>query len=382
MIVMTDCGVEEKNLSPEQEGLILIGKMASGIMHDVNNILTTIQGYSTLMMLQNKDGEVKEYVEVIQRCVSDGKEIVNRIKKLSKKKDYIIENIEVKEQIDSVVKLTKPIWHNSAIAMGKNIDVVVKCNENIYVKGNENELREALMNLIMNAIDAIEDNGTIYIKSYIKDSMAVIEVVDTGCGMNEDTVSRIFEPFFSTKGEKGNGLGLSMVKEIIERMEGNIHVKSKEGEGSSMVIDIPVSAYKKCKSEEIRNIKLKDEIRVLILDDQQEVGSIIRDMIIMLSNVKAEAVTGYKQALDMMNVGEFDLLITDMIMPEINGIDFIRIVRKAYPKIKCAIMTGFTDNEGYIFDNRADYILHKPFTLEELQEMIASLCRKEDNQAV
>lgn len=373
MIVMVNQNFEEKNIPPEEEGLIIIGKMASGIMHDVNNILTTIQGYATLLMLNSKDDQTKQYIDTIQKCVADGKEIVKRIRKLNIKNEYKLDNINIKEQIESVIMMTKPIWYNDAIARGKKINVIFNGDDSLYTKCCENELREALINIIINSVDAIEKSGNIVIDLYEKNSMAAIEITDTGCGVDNEIVEMVFEPFFTTKGEIGNGLGLSMVRELIEKMDGTIDFRSIKGSGSNITIKLPLNEGKQMKEIEINNKMLERELKVLVVDDQIEVGEVIKEMIMALGNIKAYAASSSRKAFDMIKAESYDLVVTDMVMPEINGERLIKMSRKLHPDCKYVIMTGCVKDEKNIDDTDADYVLSKPFTIEEIKEMIFKL---------
>lgn len=382
MIVMVDKGIEKENLPPEKERLIILGKLASGIMHDINNILATIQGYATLLMLRNKDDQSKQYLDIIQRCVCDGREIIKRIKKINIKADYNVEIINIKEQIETAIMMTRPIWYNDAISMGKSINVVFNRDDNIYIKCNENEFREIMVNIIINSVDAIKESGNIIIDLYKKDSMAVIEVNDTGCGIDQDLIEKIFDPFFTTKGDKGTGLGLSVVKELVEKMNGTIEFKSIKGYGSSVIIKLPISEeINKNQKTSPSNKRNERDLNILIVDDQAEVGEVIKEMIMALGNIKASLALNSGMAFDMMKKESYDLIITDMVMPKINGVELIRMAKKIYPNSKYVIMTGYVKDDEYIKDNAADYILNKPFTLEEIQEMIYKLYMY-DNKAV
>jgi len=375
MIVMVDQGLEKKNIPPEEERLIVLGKMASGIMHDVNNILTTIQGYTTLLMLRNKDDQSRQYIDIIQKCVFDGREIIKRIKRLNIKSKCNVVNINLKEQIDFVIMMTKPIWYNDAIAIGKSINVAFNSEGNLYVKCNENELREILINIIINSVDAIEKSGDIIINLYKKDSMAVIEVNDTGCGVDPDQVDKVFDAFFTTKGEDGNGIGLSVARDLIEKMDGTIEFKSVKGSGSSVIIKLPISDIEQNDEIQCINKENQKELKVLIIDDQLEVGEVIKEMIMAIGNIKASTAFNSSTAFEMMKKENYDLVITDMVMPDINGRELIRITKKMYPNSKYVIMTGSIKDDECIQKNDYDYdyVLHKPFTLEEMKEMIHKL---------
>ena len=382
MIMMMNESFEEKVLSPKEEGLVIIGKMASGIMHDVNNVFTTIQGYVTLLKIINIDDQAKEYVEVIQKCILDGKEIINRLRKLNVNKKYTVTDINIYEQITSVIKMTKPIWHDDALVIGKKISLSFDGDESIYIYGNENELREALINIVMNSVDAIDKEGKIEIKSFKNQTDAVIAISDTGCGIERGVIDKIFEPFFTTKGEMGNGLGLSMVKEIIDRMNGTINVNSEIGKGTTIFIKLPL-CEKQIKEKPERFInELARELRVLIVDDQKEVREVIKEMVMTLKNISAYTASSCSMAFLMMKKEKYDLIISDMIMPDINGIEFIKLGKELYPETKYVLMTGCISNEEPKGNVMADYVLHKPFTIEEIRDMLWELYINKDIKIV
>lgn len=373
MIVMVDQGLEKKSFQPEDEKLIALGKMARGIMHDVNNILATIQGYTTLLMLRNKDDQSKQYIDIIQKCVCDGREIVKRIKRFNIKSKCEVGNINLKEQIEFVIMMTKPIWYSDAIAAGKSINVVFNSDDNLYANCNENELREILINIIINSVEAIEKSGSIIINLYKKDSMAVIEVNDTGCGLDQDEVDKVFDEVFTTKDAEGHGIGLSVAKELIEIMDGTVEFKSKKGYGSSVIIKLPASNIKQNPKKRLINNITQKELKVLIVDDQFEVGEVIKEMIMAIGNIKADTAFNSSTAFEMMKKESYDLVLADMVMPDINGRELIRIAKRMYPSSKYVIMTGCIKDDEWIQKNDADYVLNKPFTLEEMQEMLCKL---------
>jgi CheY-like chemotaxis protein len=183
----------------------------------------------------------------------------------------------------------------------------------------------------------------------------------------------VFEPFFTTKGERGNGLGLSMVRELIEKMNGTIHFKSAKGIGSSVIIKLPISEKKQREKIEPNSSRLEKELKVLVVDDQAEVGEVIKEMIIALGNIKASMTSSSGKAFEMMKTESYDLVITDMVMPEINGGELVKIAKKMYPNSKYVIMTGCVKDEKCIEDTGADYILNKPFTIEEILDMLLEL---------
>ena len=218
--------------------LSTLGELAGEISHDFNNSLTTILGFSQIVMNDKRlDKDLKSYMEMIYESALDGEAIVSRIKNFSKnEKSDNMSLIEVNDVVESTIKMASIKWKNINEKKGMKIEVIENLQSKSKINCNAREIREITLNIILNAIDSLENGGQLKIETYDEDDNVVIKIQDTGIGMDEETMSNIFEPFFSTKGENGTGLGLSICKKIIEKHNGIIKVDSKLGVGTTFRI--------------------------------------------------------------------------------------------------------------------------------------------------
>ena len=225
----------------KSEYLKTLGELLEYTVHDMNNLLITILGYAQLAQIIDNKEEINKSLEIIQNTALDGKNIVNRIQNyirgsynLSKdlyELDYIVETC-----INMTAHKFKPCSKNKTAEMKIEIDL----NSKKCIYGNEYELRQSIINIISNGIDAMEGHGTMTIKTYNIDDKAVLEISDTGKGMDKATINKIFNPYFSTKGNKGTGLGLSIVKKVFKNHEAELRVDSEIGKGTKFTIYFPI----------------------------------------------------------------------------------------------------------------------------------------------
>jgi signal transduction histidine kinase len=229
----------------QQERLHAFGEMAGGVVHDFNNALISIIGYSDLL-LDDPDiladrSTALSYLKTMNTAGRDAAQVVSRLRNFyrSRESEDIFAAVDLNEVIEQSVSLTQPKWKTQALTSGRKIEMELDLEKLPPVSGNPAELREALTNLIFNAVDAMPAGGTVTLRSHPEDNAVLFEISDTGTGMSEDVRTRCLEPFFSTKGEKGTGLGLSMVFGIIKRHNGTVNIESAVGRGSTFRIRLP-----------------------------------------------------------------------------------------------------------------------------------------------
>jgi len=229
----------------QQERLRAFGEMAGGVVHDFNNALISIIGYSDLLM---EDPDILadrpmtlSYLKTMNTAGRDAAQVVSRLRDFyrSRESEDIFAPVDLNEVIEQSVSLTQPKWKTQALTSGHKIEMELDLEKLPPVSGNPAELREALTNLIFNAVDAMPAGGRVTLRSRPKDDAVLFEISDTGTGMSEDVRTRCLEPFFSTKGEKGTGLGLSMVFGIIKRHNGTLDIQSAVDRGSTFRIRLP-----------------------------------------------------------------------------------------------------------------------------------------------
>lgn len=365
---------ELQNKFIESEKLRAMGEMAAGIAHDVNNVLTPIVGSVQLLKDSNmKDKNLIKQLDVIEMCAYDGMNITNKIKRFTKRYNlnYSLDTFNIDNIIKDSISLTKNKWLTESALNGININVISKLNSNAKVKGNETEIREVFINIIKNAIDAIPEEGHIEIISEIKKNNVVIEFRDNGIGMNKEIVKRAFEPFFSTKGKKGSGLGLSVSYKIIQDHGGTMRIDSTEGFGTVFCIELPICNYMKGINDinlDMKDIKVNFQGNILIVDDQYEVRKVISDMIKSITKAKVKICDNSKIENEIKK-RDYDIIICDFSMPGLNGIQISNIAKGINKRIFFCLMTGWLGDFDETMIKDIDYILNKPINIDKLKSI-------------
>ncbi|HVQ38619.1 MAG TPA: ATP-binding protein, partial [Pyrinomonadaceae bacterium] len=227
----------EHELMAQSDKLRAVGELAAGVAHNLNNSLTVIQGRAQLLLRNATDESSAKSLQVITNAVEDGTKTLRRILEFARRDSgNEFAAVELGYLLTSSVDIARPKWQSKS---GK-IDVRVESSASCYVIGEQAELREVVLNLIFNAVDAMPDGGVMEIGARAEMDTGCFWVADTGCGMPPDTASRIFEPFFTTKGKLGSGLGLSASHGIITRHKGEIVVVSEPGEGTRFEVRLPL----------------------------------------------------------------------------------------------------------------------------------------------
>ena len=371
-----------------------IGVLAGGIAHDFNNILTVINGYAE-MLLRQIDNNNHIY-DKVNNILNAGKKAANLIKQLlafSKKQIYSPEIVNVNDVIKSFEKMLNRI-------IEENIRIETLLKKDIpLIKADISQLEQIIMNFIVNAKDALNQVKNPYLKKkiIIETGYATIDdnytrlhpaskpgeyifisVSDNGIGMEKETVQRIFEPFFTTKGKyKGTGLGLSVVYGIVQQNGGFITVYSEPDIGTTIKVYWPV--IKEAKKDEFltiaENLRYGNET-ILVVEDEKDVRELAVDSLKSLGYKVFEAENGLKAIELLKKINKrIDAVITDVIMPELNGIEFVKKAKKIFPELKVIYTSGYTDN--HILQNniieKDVFFLHKPFSLNELSEILYKL---------
>lgn len=229
----------EQELMAQSDKLRAVGELAAGVAHNLNNSLTVIQGRAQLLLRNAVDESSSRSLQVITNAVEDGTKTLRRILEFARR-DSASEfaPVELGYLVTSSIDIARPKWQSKS--RKGTIEVKVEGNGPVYVMGEQAELREVVLNLIFNAVDAMPDGGTMEIGARAEIESGCFWVADTGCGMPAETASRIFEPFFTTKGKLGSGLGLSASHGIIMRHKGEIVVVSEPGEGTRFEVRLPI----------------------------------------------------------------------------------------------------------------------------------------------
>lgn len=362
----------------QQERLRALGQMASGIAHDFNNALVPILGFCELLLLSpailTDKLKAVNYLETIQTAGKDAASVVSRLREFYRpdKSDMVFAPVHIKRLVEQAITLTKPKWKDQAQASGATVHVALELDSVPPVAGEESALREVLTNLIFNAVDAMPRGGTLTLRTRCKGDAASIEVADTGTGMTEEVRRRCLEPFFSTKGERGTGLGLSMVFGIVQRHSGSIDIRSTPGQGTTFVITLPLQGAVEQRAPEIKQWTITQRpLRVLVVDDEAPVRDTLAAVLVTEGHdveVAGDGAEGLKRFI----AGRFDLVLTDKAMPGMNGEQMAAAIKQVAPKMPIILLTGF----GLFHDKEefpdVDVLASKPIRIPALRDAIAT----------
>jgi signal transduction histidine kinase/CheY-like chemotaxis protein len=374
----------------EQERLRAIGQMASGIAHDINNAISPVAVYTQSLIEREMDlpAEVGDYLEIVGRVVKDISATVARMRDFYRAEngEAEFEPVDLNELVPQVVDLTRARWSDMPQQRGMVITVSTTLEADLpLVMGNASEVREALTNLIFNAVDAMPDGGRITIatekvRSASSDKPHVrIEVGDTGPGMDAETRKRCLDPFFTTKGERGTGLGLAMVYGAAQRHQAQLNIDSAPGEGTRVQLDFaiaPAGQSRKGRAAVPRDIR---PLRLLLVDDDPAVLKSTA-YVLRRDGHTVTSTDGGQAAINALrtagDAGEaFDVVITDLGMPYVDGNQVARTAKDLFPSMPVVLLTGWGRRmaNGDEAPAHVDFVLPKPLELNELREILAQL---------
>jgi PAS domain S-box-containing protein len=358
----------------EQERLHALGRMASGVAHDFNNALSKILGFTELLLTSPEklhDAEtVCDHLRMINTVSRDAARVVRRLHDFyrPRRDTEVFKIVDLNEIIEQTISLTEPKWRRESQAKGVSIQVRMELQPKVSTCADEAELREVLTNLIFNAVDAMPRGGAITIRTSTNGAQAILEINDTGNGMTEEVRRRCFEPFFSTKGDRGTGLGLASVYGIIQRHGGEIQIRSQVGNGSTFTIRLPVSPgeHKQPPAIEMPAVSKNHPLRVLVVEDEPMVRGIEVEYLVAEGHTVETAADGC-EGLSKFRAGRFDLVLVDRAMPQVNGDQLTDAIKELNPDMPVILVTGFVEASGNEPKQRqADLILAKPFSHSSL----------------
>ena len=362
----------------QEERLSALGTMASGIAHDFNNALTTILGYSELLLNRPDCFEDKEkarlYIEMMNAAAQDAGNVVNRLREFyrHREKTEAFAPVDLTDLVNRVITLTQPTWRAQAEARGNSIAVRTDLQAVPPVAANASELREALTNLIFNAVDAMPRGGTITIRTRAADSHVTLEVSDTGTGMTEEIRRRCLEPFFTTKGERGTGLGLSLVYGILQRHQGTVDIETEVGKGTTFIIRLPAQSAQPPSEPPATPPSAARQLHVLVVDDEAVVRKIIGDYLKIDGHI-VEVANGGRDGLEKFHNSRFDLVLLDRAMPDMSGDQVAAVIKSANPAVPVIMLTGFGSmmNAADEKPPGVDFIVGKPVTIDALRAALS-----------
>jgi len=355
------------------EKLRALGELAAGVAHDFNNNLGIILGRTQLLQTKVSDPDVISGLEVIRQAAMDGGQTVRRIQQYTRVREELQhEVLHLPSVAAEVIEITKGKWKNEAQRRGVTVEIRIESNEPAPILGTRAEIREALTNLIFNAVDALPKDGTIIIRAQSNGGESILEVEDNGIGMADHVKSRMFEPFFTTKGLSGNGLGLSMVYGIVSRHRGSIEVESKERVGTIVRMRFPAVDPKSAAFTLPPRAPAPYRAQILVVDDEMDLVSVMRDALTREGHDVTTA-TGGNEGIQKFRQGTFDAVLTDLGMPDVSGWEVARVVRKEGGRgVVLGLVTGWgaTVSDEVMDAHGIDFVVSKPFEVGTLASKV------------
>jgi len=379
----------------QMEKLSALGELASGVAHDFNNTLAGILGRAQLMLRTNDPEKISRGLNIIIKCAEDGAKTVKRIQDFARqRRDHDFEPVSIDQILFDVSEVTRPRWKDRAEASNIQISLDLQIRSKAKVMGDESELREVLVNMVLNAVDAMPTGGQLTLAAEDVENSVVVSVGDTGTGMAPDVTSRIFDPFFTTKGKAGMGLGLAVSFGIIRRHEGSVEVESEVGAGTKFKISLPKAKVgedsvvleperPKLLHEKPNAIASRtfdhNQPKILVVDDEEGVRELLRDLL-EGEGFRVYLAPGSREALSLFEVHQFDGIFTDVGMPGMSGWELAHAIRQRNETIPIAVITGWGEAVGSNEQKeaRVDWVIAKPFTAQRISELAQGITRQRD----
>jgi signal transduction histidine kinase len=368
----------------QRERLSTLGKMASGVAHDLNNTLAPVVMYSRLLAESGSGYTEKEkrWLATIEQCSRDAVTTVDGLKQFYTRdvSSDSLRRLKMNDLVRQSIEMTKPKWKDEPEKRGGKISISTDLAECSPVRVNPTEIRVVITNLIFNAVEAMPNGGTLRFHLYEEEEAVVLSVSDSGVGMSDEARVRCFEPFFTNK-PRGSGLGLSICQGIIDRHSGTLAVESDSG-GTTFLIRLPISDATRSSPAATPSRKLDDQgyRRILLVEDDELVRESTTSLLSTLGSEVVAVPDGRSGVAAFLNQGPFDLVITDLGMPGMDGRAVVRAIRQHNPAQKVAIMSGWwePDARTQFADGEApDIVLHKSEMSDQLIALMELLAQPE-----
>jgi signal transduction histidine kinase/CheY-like chemotaxis protein len=370
----------EKSLI-QAERMHAVKQLSAGITHNLNNLLTALLAPVYALEEINDAEDVAELVEVIQASAMEIGELVKRLNSSLRSGATETHPVDVNSIVEAAVLATRPKWLAESQSRGVSIEVVTELSEVEETRGTDWGLEDILVNLILNAIDAMPEGGKITIASEPTASGCQVQVIDTGTGMDEETCGKVFEPLFTTKRELGTGFGLAVVQSTVVGWGGEVSVNSSPGAGTTFTLLLPRAEAQTGGEEPVEAPAKPHRVRVLVVDDDE---MICRFLIRALSNDhEVEAIMDSHQAMNELTSGRWDLALIDLSMPGVPGDHIAQRLKEIDPMVINVLVTGWEFPKDDPRLSSFDLKLQKPFrSLKEIRAVIAQGIQLHDERLV
>ncbi|MEP6819343.1 MAG: ATP-binding protein [bacterium] len=368
------------------EKMSALGELASGVAHDFNNTLAGILGRAQLLQDCDDSEKIENGLKIIIKTAKDGAKTIRRIQDFARqRRDRDFQLVDIGPLLLDVGEITRPRWKDWAEADNVYISLDLQLHCDALIMGDESELREVLVNMVFNAVDAMPAGGILTLAAEEIGDTVEISVRDTGIGMDEDVRLRVFDPFFTTKGKTGMGLGLAVGYGIIRRHDGTVEVESQVGRGTTFRVRLAI-ARNAVKVQPVAEPPRKAMVaaqpsltKILVVDDQEHVRDLLRD-ILETQGCQVRLAQNAREALSLFEMENFDAVFTDLGMGEMSGWELSRAIRERNSDIPLAVITGWGEAVGSRQREAAqvDWVVNKPFGTPEIIEIAQEVCRRRE----
>jgi len=356
------------------ERLSALREMAGGVAHDFNNLLAVVLGRAEMLLRRVNEPEVRRGLEIIRRAAMDGALTVRQLQEFTRaRRARAFGAVDLEQILNDVVALTRPRWETEAHNRGISYGIRIEGGSLPPVSGASEELREAFMNLLVNALEAMPNGGRFIFRVERQGDYVAVAAQDDGPGIPERIRERIFAPFFTTKGPQRTGLGLSVVWGIVNRHGGTIEVESAPGRGSTFTVRLPASQEIVLGPEPAVASAPTTGARVLVIEDEPEVGDVLKELLEAEGYIVIVARDG-AEGLARCQAEPVDLMLSDLSMPGMSGWDVAAACRDRLPTVPVGLMTAWGDqlDPEELARHRIRFVLTKPFVVDNVLRAVAS----------
>ncbi len=355
-----------------------LGELAFGVAHNVNNSLAAILGRAQLLLRTTDPAKMATGLEMIIKGADDGAHIIRRIQDFARQQpSHEFQVVSISQLMKDAWEMTRPRWESRRGAVEIRFALDSDCSA--FVMGDPVELREVLVNIIYNAVDALPRGGEIRLSAAETKGRVIVSIADTGTGMRPEVKARLFDPFFTTKGKSGTGMGMAVSFGIVRRHDGFIEVKTAPGHGTTFRISLATVAMSGTPNADfVPAITAKPDakgdvrLRVLVVDDEVAIRDVLVEALESEGCEVIAAASG-EIALELYaaHSGELDAVFTDVDMPDMSGWELVEAIRKRSKDIPIAIVSGWGDSISLDTRNasKVDWIVSKPFDIDSISQI-------------
>jgi PAS domain S-box-containing protein len=357
------------------EKLRALGELSAGVAHDFNNVLAVILGNAQHLMEITEDKKLIEGLISIESASKDGANTIRRIQEFAQPSAGREESrFDLHKLVQDTLSVVQPRLKRDARFKGIKIEITTELQDAVYISADRNALREALMNILFNSVDALSEGGQINIGSVIRKSRVVVRIADDGAGMTDDVRERIFDPFFTTKGVKGLGLGMSIVYTAMQQNKGRIEVNSAPGEGTEVVLSFPVTQKDGTVPTTTMAAGSGKPANILLIDDNVEILKTLSN-ILEFEGHKITAYSDPEKAIKAFSSGGFDIVMTDIGMPDLSGWEVAKMINEIDNNIPVIFITGWGEQLDPIEVENAGVtgVINKPLSKDETLQVIDTI---------